>query len=337
MRRRQAAASLFVFCGCLLAVGWAHATERVVALVPEMNAGSYELHDRFQDAVARSLKSPDLDVLSASEVRLRLGMVDSALLSCPGTAACVTKVADTLHATRVVATEIRVLGKDYQIRLSLFDASGRLLSHADESCEICTVNEAEQACGKAVHKLGLHPSAAAAPAPTPVAPPPSAPPPAPPGKPTPEKPETAAKTEKSTTVAKTEKSAKREKPKVVEKSPEPPAKLNPTPKQPVPPTGRKWLALGVAGTLLGVAMIGTGAGLVAIDGRPTCGPEVKGVCMEVNDTAKGGGALIGLGALSMAASGVFYYLDYRERKGTPVRAVIGPTSGGAMLVVGGQF
>ncbi len=143
-----------------------------------------------------------------------------------------------------------------------------------------------------------------------------------------------AKSEKPAKVDKTKK-VTAEKP--AAKAEEPLPKLNPEKsKSPtvVAPARGPWLGLGVGGTILGLAMIGGGIPLVVIDGQPSCGHSN---CTEVWDTAKEGGPLIGLGAVSLVASGVFYYMDYRTRKANLPHAMVLPLSGGAMLSLGGQF
>src|SRR5437763_8286346 len=53
----------------------AAAATRVAALAPQLRpSANNELRDRFHEALTRGLTSPDLEVIPAGEVRMRLGM-----------------------------------------------------------------------------------------------------------------------------------------------------------------------------------------------------------------------------------------------------------------------
>ncbi|MEZ4400323.1 MAG: hypothetical protein R3B06_09915 [Kofleriaceae bacterium] len=81
----------------------------------------------------------------------------------------------------------------------------------------------------------------------------------------------------------------------------------------------------------GVAMVGLGAYLVAIDGDPTCAHPT---CPEVRSTATGGWLSVTVGVLAIGAAGTMYWLDHRQRG--PVLAVT-PTGDGVAAFAAGRF
>ena len=111
-------------------------------------AGSSELRDRFHDALAKAVK-PAGDVPSGEQVRSRLSATPD-LLNCAG-GPCVTRTATLLRADRVVVPTVEVEGKNYTVKLKIFDNTGAEAGVVEEErCEICTVKEA----AKSVERLG---------------------------------------------------------------------------------------------------------------------------------------------------------------------------------------
>jgi hypothetical protein len=100
-----------------------------------------------------------------------------------------------------------------------------------------------------------------------------------------------------------------------------------------PRTGRslgwlRWVGLG-----LGLAAVGAGAGLLAIDGRPTCNGPAGVNCAQHWNTSLPGSLLLATGgALAITAA-----LALVLRWGLGPRVVIAPRPGGAMLSLGSRF
>jgi hypothetical protein len=303
------------------AAGQALAGPRTAALVPQLRPPSpNELRDRFHEAVSRGLSQSGLETVPAAEVRLRL-QVSEEQLNCAGTGICAARAALNLRTDKLVSSEVVIAGKDYTIRLKLIDAAGREVAKLEETCEICTVKEADEAVTRAVSKL-ISTNRAAVDAVS-AAPPPA---PAPP-------------------------------PKV---EPTPPPKVEPTPPAPTPATNEqpkttpdkkpvpwRWVAVGMLG--VGVVGLAVGIPLIAIDGRPTCNPgndpvtgmprDPKRFCPEVYNTAAGGGIMTAVGIASLAASGVFWYLDWKQRRPAtaPKVSLVPLLEGGAFATVSGAF
>jgi hypothetical protein len=303
--------------------GPAIAAPKVAALVPVLRpSGAAELRDKFQDAVTRGIADGGADAIPTGEVRMRLAGTDA--FTCSGAGPCAQKAAMTLHADNTVATELVIAGKDYTIRLKLLDSVGRELAHTEESCDICTVKEADDAVARAASKLiGTNKSTmeggASATVVQPPPPRPTPPPPPPPHV------ETPPPTPPPSTV----------------NTPPPAAIVTPPPpkaeKKPIP-----WRGLAIGSLALGVVGIAVGAPLVAIDGNPTCTPmpgqDPKKVCKEVYNTAGGGGTLIAVGILGLAGSGVLFYFDYKSRHQPSTTVSLVPLlGGGAMASVGTRF
>jgi hypothetical protein len=305
----------------LLCAAPAAAAPRIAALVPQMRPAVVpELRDRFHEAVTRGLQGPDLDVTPAAEVRLRLG-VSEELMNCPGAGPCAARAITALRADRLVSSEIAVFGKDYTIRMSLLDPAGREMQRIEETCDVCTVKEADDAVARAAGKVAALARASSgpvvtAPPPRPVAPPPRPvevppPPPPPPTAPAP--------------------------------APTPPPVAAPVPAPAPPPQaethGFPWRAVAIASTVAGVVGIAVGIPLLVIDGDPTCdAPNPRKNCPEVYNTAGGGAALLTLGVGGVAAGAVLFYLDYRSRHrpATP-RLSFAPLAGGGLVTASGQF
>jgi hypothetical protein len=305
------------------AAGPALAAPRTAALVPQLRPpAANELRDRFHEAVSRGLSQSGLETVPAAEVRLRL-QVSEEQLNCAGTGICAARAALNLRTDKLVATEVVIAGKDYTIRLKLIDSAGREIGKLEEACEICTVKEADEAVTRAVTKLvSTHRAAIDAvttPPPAPTPPPKVEPAPAPP-------------------------------PKVEPKPPAPTPATTEQPKPPVPdkkPVPWRWVAVGMLG--VGVVGLAVGIPLIAIDGRPTCNPgndpvtgmprDPKRFCPEVYNTTAGGGIMTAVGIASLAASGVFWYLDWRQRRPptAPKVSLVPLPEGGAFATVGGLF
>jgi hypothetical protein len=317
---RPAVCGHVVVAGLLLQVAGAFAAPRTGALVPTLRpAAANELRDRLHDSVTRGLSAAGMDTVPAAEVRMRLALSEEQL-SCSGPGPCAARAAMNLRTDRLVATEVVIAGKDYTIRLRLLDQAGREVGKVEESCDICTVKEADEAVSRAATKL-INVNRAAitesAPAPPPPQPKPEPTPPQPKPEPVPQ-------------------------PVVTQPTPAPtPAPAKQTDKKPVP---WRWLAVGMLG--VGVVGLAVGIPLLAIDGNPTCTPppgqDPRKVCKELYDTAAGGGVMLAVGLASLATSGAFWYLDHRQRKQATAAKVtafdVFPLrEGGAMVSLGGRF
>lgn len=305
----------------LLASAAAQAAPRVAALVPTLRpAGAPEVRDRFHEAVTRGLAAGGVDTVPAAELRMRLA-VSEEQLACSGPGVCAARAAMTLRTDRLVATEVVVAGKDYTIRLKLIDTAGREVAHAEETCDICTVKEADEAATRVATKLAtvnrviLQDSPGTAPG-APIAPTPP--------------------------------------PKV---EPTPPPKVEPAPApRPAPAAvvapplsrvdrGRKpfpWRSVAIGSAAAGLVGIAIGIPLVVIDGRYTDCPagttDPMRQCKQINQTLGGGATVLTLGLAGAAASGVLFYLDYRSRHRKPAPQLsIVPLEGGAFATVGGRF
>ena len=83
---------------------------------------------------------------------MRLGMSND-LATCAGSSACVSRVASVLRVDGWIATDVVASGKRYYIRVQLLDSQGREISRAEETCEICTLKEADDAAARATAQL----------------------------------------------------------------------------------------------------------------------------------------------------------------------------------------
>lgn len=120
---------------------------QVVVLLPQLQPpGAMELRERFHDAVIRGLAPAH--PMSGDDVRLRLGATPE-LLECKD-GPCIARVAALLDVKQVVVPEINVLGKDYSMKLHVYDALGNEQGTTPEDrCDICTFREATLAAEKA--------------------------------------------------------------------------------------------------------------------------------------------------------------------------------------------
>ncbi len=312
-----------VVVGLLLHAAGAWAAPRTAALLPTLRpTASNELRDRMHDSVTRGLSAAGMDTVPAAEVRMRLALSEEQL-GCSGPGPCAARAAMNLRIDRLVAAEIVIAGKDYTIRMKLLDQAGREVGKVEDSCDICTVKEADEAVSRAATKLINNNRAALADSGAPTPPPPKPVEPTPPPKPVePTPPPPVVQPVKT----------------------EPPLPAKPSDRKPIP---WRWLAVG----MLGVGVIGLAVGipLVAIDGSFTeCkgkNPDPKKDCARIYETAAGGGVMLAVGIAGLATSGVFWYLDHRQRKQANAATAAKVTSfdlspltgGGAFASVGGRF
>ncbi len=94
-------------------------------------------------------------------------------------------------------------------------------------------------------------------------------------------------------------------------TPPPELGLKAEPGPPIAPRFRawKWVTLGA-----GIALIGAGAGVWAVDGRPTCNIEpVETQCQKILSTTPFAIPLVSIGAAALVTSGVMFVLDFRRR------------------------
>jgi hypothetical protein len=261
----------------------ARAETRVAPLTPRVTPpATVEIVERFHGALAQSLeRGRGLSVVPLQEIRLAQSQPD--LLAC-NAAGCLQRLASLLMATRVLATDVRVVGKAYAVSVRVFDELGREVARAERRCEICTLAEAEATIARIGAEVELKLGAA----PPPVSPPTSVPATRPP---------TSA--------------------------PATAPWATPTPPVPPPPPkptlvermhGWNWKLVGIVAAGVAVVGIAAGAPLVAVSGDPTCDlPDGRLTCPRVYRTAGGGATLLTVGLLAAAASGTSFYLHYRWR------------------------
>ena len=307
-----------VLLGLLVGVA-AHGVPRVAALVPSLKPGSApELRDRFHDAAARGITQGGVDSIPAGEVRMRLD-VSEEQRSCAGPGPCAARASITLRTDRLVATEVTIAGKAFAIKVRLLDSAGREVAKLDDTCDICSIREADEAITRAVGKLvGTNRASMedAKPAPVEVKPAPVV---VEPPKPAPVEPARPPETKPE---------------------PPPPTATTEAPKPDKKHIPYRWLAIGSLG--VGVIGLAVGIPLVVIDGRPTCNlPNPTKSCPDVYNTVGGGGVMLALGVAGLGASAALFYLDYRSRHKPPTATVwapmVAPTSGGAAATVIGKF
>jgi hypothetical protein len=287
------------------AASGARAETRVAPLTPRLTPPqTVEIVERFQAALGRALEGGrGAAVVPLQEVRLAQSQPD--LLAC-NDAGCLQRLASVLMAQRLLATDIRIVGKAYSVTVRAFDELGREVSRAERRCEICTLSEAEDTVARIGGEIDL--KLAAAPPPPlkpPLKPPASIPAPTPPAS----VPSTAPWA-----------------------APQPPASAA-APKASLLERahGWNWKLIGIVSGGVAVVGIVTGAPLVAISGNPTCDlPNGRQTCPRVYKTAGGGGTLLAVGLLAAAVSGTSFYLNYRWRS-YRVQVTPAPTPGGAAL------
>ncbi|HZS37265.1 MAG TPA: hypothetical protein VFF06_10575 [Polyangia bacterium] len=281
----------------LFVAGPAFGAPRGAALLPSLKpAGSPELRDRFHEAATRGLQQAGIEVIPAAEIRMRLGVSDE-MMSCSGVGPCAARVGLLLRTDLLIASEIIVSGKDYSIKLRALDAAGRDVGHLDDSCDICTLNEADQAVTRAVAKLASQPR----PAESRVV---EQPPPPP--------------------------------PRVVEQPPPPPVTAPPpaVEKRGFPLKLVLGIAAGVVG-IIGISVGAYLVSIDGNPTCDAMDPVHH--CKEVYNTVGGGGALIALGIVSLAGAGTLLYFEFRPTPKTQARIGLVPTIGGGTLTLGGRF
>jgi hypothetical protein len=235
-------------------------------------------------------------VVPPQEVRLAQSQPD--LLAC-NAAGCLQRLASLLMATRLVATDIRVVGKAYAMTVRVFDEHGREVSRTERHCEICTLVEAEETLARA--GADVHPKLAAAPMPPATLPVPAS------------VPTTAPSTA----------------PWAAPSPPVPPPRPKPTLLERA--HGWNWKVIGIVSGAFAVVGIVSGSPLVALGGDPTCDlPDPRKTCPRVYKTTGGGATLLAFGLLAAAVSGTSFYLHYKWR-GTRVEVAPAPTPRGGAV------
>ncbi len=301
----------------------AQAAPRFAVLLPEVQpAVTPELAQRFHEAVAQGFQSSAIDIIPPAETRMRLSAVAD-LDHCAG-GPCTQHAAAVLGVGAVVTIHLSALGKDYSLKLAVVDRAGQEVARVDETCDVCTVREVVEALHRAGAKLATDPRTQAAPteaattttrlpepvppAERPVTPPPTEPASSPP----------STSSSQSRTVA------------------APVAATSP----PSSPGGEPtvlWRGLGGGAVALGAIGLGVGIALLVIDGRPTCNlPDPIHNCPQVYNTKGGGAALVAIGAVALASSGVFFYLDHRAHTTAP-RLSLSPIWGGGQMAAVWDF
>lgn len=296
---------------------------RVVPMLPQVKpAGAVtELRERFQDAVTRGL-SPDPDVVPPQEVRRALG-ASAELLECAG-GPCVGRVATVLRAEKVVVTEVEQTGKNYIIRVHVFDPNGQEVGAAtEERCDICSVREADAATQKAASRaMPLVTKPIAPPAPPPVA-----------AQEGPDSPKLASAREPDRPPPK---------PQVGDGEPPPPS----TPPAPPPSAGKEQASKFPYRPLAYGAFAVAGASLITTivfsvyagrEGNPTCDkPNPKTACPDIYKGNTGPAVAFGvITAVAAVGGAVLLYLDHRNKQRLHVAAL--PTPGGFAAAAGFDF
>lgn len=300
--------------------------QQVAPLVPHFEAPmGAEMIIRFHEAMAKGLKSGGLKVISAETVRKKLGLKPE-LAGC-FSGMCKDRAQGMLGLKRLAVAKVSTIGKNYTIAIRLYNGS-KLLGSGKARCDICTFNEAIGTMKRVAEELGTRAEEPPPdkPAPRPVVKPRPVPKPVP--KPAPKpvvKPRPVVK------------------PKPV--VPAPPVE----PDQPEPETPKTawpmWPALASGG--VGLAALGGGIALIAIDGN---GAECVGDprddlrnCSRLYDTGTFGWIMTGVGIGAVVASGVLFYLHLsskpKERAAAAVENVMVTTtpSGGVVFGAAGRF
>jgi hypothetical protein len=283
---------------------WAGAVsaDELVPLVPKMDPpAAAERVTQFHDALGEGLKAGGASVMPAATVRakLKLGLENAGCDEGP----CLQTNAALVGSLRLATARVSSVGKNYTIEVRLFRGNVQLAKSTGR-CDVCTNAEAVQTLQKLATELGSKAEEPPTPTPTPT--------------PTPK----------------------------VEPQPKPEPKVEPRPihDQPLgsaPKPGRVWplwpvlLSAGV-----GVVGIAVGAPLIAIDGNGTnCRGEAradKRNCQDLYSTMAGGATLTAIGAVSLAASGVFLYLHLTSRPKEQPRTATVERFGCAPLPEGGM-
>src|SRR5690349_547103 len=91
--------------------------------------------DRFEDSLREALRKSDLRILRGSE---KINRRASTCTDDKCRAAVLTKV----EATFLLVPEITLVDKDYNMRLTLYGASGAEVAQLEETCSLCGLVEA---------------------------------------------------------------------------------------------------------------------------------------------------------------------------------------------------
>jgi hypothetical protein len=261
-------------------------------------------------------------VISPQEVRRALG-ASAELLECAG-GPCLGRVATVLRADKVVVTEVEQTGKNYVIRVHVFDAAGQEIGPpTEERCDICSVREADAATQKAASRsMPLVTRVVAPPAPPPAAP-----------QDGPDSPKLASAREPERPPPK---------PQVGDGEPPPPS-ATPAPaanvtkeqpsKFPYRPLAYGLFAVGGA-SLVATIVFSVYAGR---ENNPTCDkPNPRTSCPDVYKGNTGPAVAFGvITAVAAAAGGVLLWLDHRNKSRAHVVAL--PTPGGFAASAGFDF
>jgi hypothetical protein len=93
---------------------------------------------RLQDDLGQGLSRGDFDVVDADKVAAEVPEGTTC-----ADAACYRKVADAVRATHVVRTVVKIRSRDYEVKIDLIAAKdGSVIASSSETCEICGLDEA---------------------------------------------------------------------------------------------------------------------------------------------------------------------------------------------------
>jgi hypothetical protein len=296
-----------------------------------------ELRAQLDKSLAGGLASAGYGIVARDEVAKKLKSSPQ-LVGCV-TTTCLARVGDVVKATRFIRARVEANGAAYTIDLELLGADGAdaLVKHVSKSCPVCTIAEANDAMSKGAVELF-----AAGPAM------PDKPPPRqitvetdPPGCAieldgvhvdgvTPMQLTIATPgdhTLRATMDGRQPVEQKLAPDAMGAKLSLPPVTVVKSPPPPPASSSRwgawKWVAAGV-----GVAALGAGIALVAINDKCT-----DSVCMNLYSTGGGGAALIVVGVAASAAAVYFFATDRPHN----VEAAVVPTKGGAAAWLGVRF
>lgn len=93
---------------------------------------------RMQDNLGQGLSRGDFDVVDPDEVAAKVPEGTTC-----DDAACYRRVAETVGATHVVRTVVKIRSRDYEVKIDLIAADdGSVIASSSETCEICGLDEA---------------------------------------------------------------------------------------------------------------------------------------------------------------------------------------------------
>jgi len=144
VRGTRSLTCLLALGGILLAGSTAHAepeTDRPnVATLPIEFDGKPgpTVRKRMQDELGKGLSRGDFDVVDVDRVAQEVP--DGTTCA---NAACYRRVAEAVGATHVVRTVVRIRSRDYEVKIDLIAADdGSVIASSSETCEICGLDEA---------------------------------------------------------------------------------------------------------------------------------------------------------------------------------------------------